>query len=46
MNILKGITIIITIFFSILIILIIYLTKNKKKIENYSNIPFENNNIN
>lgn len=41
MNIIKGITIIITLFFSIVLILIIYLPKNKKKIDNYSNIPFE-----
>ncbi len=46
MNILKGITIIITIFFSLCIILIIYLPKNKKIIEEHSKIPFEDNNIN
>lgn len=45
MNILKGITIIITTIFSLIIILIIYLPKNKKKIEHYSNIPFEKTNI-
>ena len=46
MNILKGITIITTITLSLLLILIIYLPKNKEKIEDYSKIPFENNNIN
>lgn len=46
MIILKGFTIITSIFFSLTLILIIYTPKNKKKIENYSNIPFENKNIN
>ncbi|HIH2763263.1 MAG TPA: hypothetical protein ACYCC3_01255 [Candidatus Azoamicus sp.] len=46
MNILKGIMILTTIIFSLSIILIIYLPRNKKKIENYSNIPFEDTKIN
>lgn len=46
MTILKGLIISISIIFSLFLILNIYSPKNKKKIEDYSNIPFENKNIN
>lgn len=46
MNTIKGIAITITIILFLFLILIIYSPKNKKFFEQYSNIPFKNNNKN
>ena len=42
MTIIKGILIIFTIILFLFFFILIYMPKNKKKIEKYSNIPFDN----